>query len=146
MYGHTQTLPPLLMKGLVQEQHVIWYERTSDYSDGSCASCVHSIKNIRLQLWLSSCWLVLNQRPCTHILMTTPSQVHVHLVLTIMLLQQHCKLQSCKHPHSILQHQLLSVLGCGGRVWRLKTTLREPIWEFTRVSEIAEHILILTHE
>ena len=25
-------------------------------------------------------------------------------------------------------------------------TLREPIWEFTRVNEIAEHILILTHE
>jgi len=42
-----------------------------DYSDGSRASCMHSIKNIRLQWWLSSCWLLLNLCPCTHILMTT---------------------------------------------------------------------------
>ena len=28
---------------------MIWYKRTSDYSDGSHASCMHSIKNIRLQ-------------------------------------------------------------------------------------------------
>ena len=40
-----------------------------------------------------------------------------------------CSLAS--HPHSILQHQSLSVLGCGGRAWRLKTTLRKPIWEFS---------------
>ena len=132
------------MKGLVWK-YSMWYgiKKTSDYSDGSCASCMHSTKNIRLQWWLSSCWLLLNLCPCTHTLMTTPSQVHVHLVLTIILLQQHCRMY---HPHSILQHQSLSVLGCGGRVWRLKTTLRGSVWEFTGVNEIAEQIMILTHE
>jgi len=55
-------------------------------------------------------------------------------------------LHLANHPHSILQHQSLSVLGCGGRVWRLNTILCEPVWEFTRVSEIAEHVMILTHE
>jgi len=45
------------------------------------------------------------------------------------------------HPHSILQYQSLSVSGHRGRVWRLKTAMREPVWEFTIADEIAEHIL-----
>jgi len=44
------------------------------------------------------------------------------------------------HPHSILQYQYLSVSGHRGRVWRLKTAVREPVWEFTIANEIAEHI------
>ena len=74
---------------------------------------------------------------------TCTSSAHYNVVVTAAL-QNVRSLAS--HPHSILQHQSLLVLGCGGRVWRLKTTLREPIWEFTRVNEIAEHIMILTHE
>jgi len=27
-------------------------------------------------------------------------------------------------------HTIASVSGCGGRVWRLRTTLHEPVWEF----------------
>ena len=70
-------------------------------------------------------------------------QVHADLVLLMLLLPNRstAKCSLASHPHSILQHQLLSVLGCRGRVWRLKTTLRELVREFTRANEIAEHII-----
>ena len=72
--------------------------------------------------------------------MTTPSQVHVHLVLIIMLLL-----------HAALQNVVLQAIpipfsrtNCF-QYWDVEEG-SEPIWEFTRVNEIAEHIMILTHE
>ena len=76
---------------------------------------------------------------CPHINDSTLSQV----VLLMLLLpnKSTVKYSLASHPHSILQHQSLSVSGCRGRVWRLKTTLRELVWEFTRANEVAEHII-----
>jgi len=51
------------------------------------------------------------------------------------------KYSLASHPHSILQYQYLSVSGHRGRVWRLKTAMREPVREFTIADEIAEHII-----
>ena len=137
------------MKGLVREYI---QKITSDYSHGSHASCVHSIKNTsdysdgsHHASFMHSFW---SYSLCPHINDSTLSQV----VLLMLLLpnKSTVKYSLTSHPHSILQHQSLSVSGCGGirRVWRLRTTLREPVREFTRTNEVAKHIieLILTHE
>ena len=79
----------------------------------------------------------INEYPVTN---TCTSSAHYNVAIAAL---QNVVLQAIPIPFS---SQSLSVLGCGRRVWRLKTTLREPIWEFTRVNEIAEHILILTHD
>jgi len=79
---------------------------------------------------------------------STPSQVV--LLMLLLLSKSTVKYSYASHPHSILQHQSLSVSGCGGirRVCRLKTTLCQPVQKFTRANEIAEHIIrvYLTHE
>jgi len=74
-----------------------------------------------------------------HINDSTPPQV----VLLMLLLpnKSTVKYSLASHPHSILQHPSLSVSGRRGRVWRLKTTLRELVREFTRANEVAEHII-----
>ena len=72
---------------------------------------------------------------CLH---RTPS----HVVLLVLVPNKSTvKYNLASHPHSILQYQSLSGSGHGGRVWRLKTTMCEPVWEFTRANKIAEHIV-----
>jgi len=63
---------------------------------------------------------------CPHINDSTLSQV---VLLTLLLPNKSSVEYSlASHPQSILQHQSLSVSGHGGRVWRLKTTLCEPVY------------------
>jgi len=69
---------------------------------------------------------------------STPSQV---LFLKLLPNKSTVKYSLASHPHSILQYQYLSVSGHRGRVWRLKTAMREPVREFTIADEIAEHII-----
>ena len=75
---------------------------------------------------------------CPHINDSTPSEVEL---LMLVPNKSTVKYSLASHPHSILQYQSLSRSGHGGRVWRLKTTMCEPVWEFTRANEIAEHIV-----
>ena len=46
-----------------------------------------------------------------------------------------------RQPHSGPQHRSLSVSARGGRVWRLRTTLRDLYGNLNRTNEIAEHII-----
>ena len=75
---------------------------------------------------------------CPHVNDSTPSQV---VLLMLVPNKSTVKYNLASHPHSILQYQSLSGSGHGGRVWRLKTTMCEPVWEFTRANKIAEHIV-----
>jgi len=75
---------------------------------------------------------------CPHVNDSTLSQV---VLLMLVPDKSTVKYSLTSHPHSILQYQSLSGSGHGGRVWRLKTTMCEPVWEFTRANEIAEHII-----
>ena len=75
---------------------------------------------------------------CPHINDSSPSQV---VLLMLLPNKSSVKYALASHPHSILQYQSLSISGSGGRVYRLKTTMHEPVREFTRANEIAEHII-----
>ena len=97
-------------------------KRTSDYSDGSHASCVHSIKTHQITvmalIMLVACIASEAIPLCPHINDSTPSQVV--LLMLLLLNKSTVKYSFASHPHSILQHQSLSVSGCGGiqRAWR----------------------------
>ena len=70
---------------------------------------------------------------------TCTSSAHYNIVTAAL---QNVVLQAIPSPFSsIKRFQYWDVEGGSGDL-----TLREPIWEFTRVNEIAEHILVLTHE
>ena len=76
-----------------------------------------------------------------HINNSTLSYILIVLLMLLLPNKSTVKYSLASHPHSILQHQSLSVSGCGGRVWRLKTTLREPVQEFSRATPyISFHI------
>ena len=72
---------------------------------------------------------------------TCTSSAHYNVVVTAALQNVVRKPSPFHSPAPIAFN-----IGMWRKFWRLKTTLREPIWEFTRVNEIAEHIMILTHE
>ena len=64
--------------------------------------------------------------------------------------QEHCKSCLVSHPHSILQHQSLSVSGWGGRVWRLSgksfTTYKGKAVSIRSVQSLWPHIASVIHE
>jgi len=75
---------------------------------------------------------------CPHVNDSTPSQV-VLLMLVPNKSTVNIALQAIPIP--FCSTNLFQCQDAEKRIWRLKTTMREPVREFTRANEIAEHII-----